>query len=169
MFRCRKWCATHPEYLAIVSEPGTVQKNVRQCSETIHGKVCKGHRPEQVCRLVQERITHGQLRNCFSWNTYSLTLSTDLEVQADLSQINVNSSKTRAMNVLLHMEEHVQITVRHNWFESAQSRIICFTQELRAYSIWMGMAPERQHSDCFHKSSISGLMWFGCTICMATI
>jgi len=32
----------------------------------------------------------------------------------DLSQINVNSSKTRAMNVLLHMEEHVQITVRHN-------------------------------------------------------
>lgn len=36
------------------------------CSETIHGKVCKGHRLEQVCRLAQERITHGQLRNCFS-------------------------------------------------------------------------------------------------------
>lgn len=38
----------------------------------------------------------------------------DLEVQAELSQINVNSSKMRDMNVLPHMEEHVQITVRHN-------------------------------------------------------
>lgn len=52
--------------LQLYQDPETVQKNVRQCSETIHGKVCKGHRPEQVCRLVQERITHGQLRNCFS-------------------------------------------------------------------------------------------------------
>ena len=63
---CGKWGAAHPEYLAIVSKPGTVQKNVRQCSETIHGKVCKGHQSEQVYRLAQERITHSQLRNCFS-------------------------------------------------------------------------------------------------------
>lgn len=42
MFRCRKWCATHPEYLAIVSGPGTVQKMSGNAVRLYTEKYAKG-------------------------------------------------------------------------------------------------------------------------------